>query len=49
VARLLHDGEVGNAAMLRYLNRASDLVFVLARFVEGGESDPAAKVRGGRG
>jgi cob(I)alamin adenosyltransferase len=49
VARLLHDGEVGNAEMLRYLNRASDLVFVLARFVEGGESDPTTKVRGGQG
>lgn len=49
VARLLHDGEVGNGEMLRYLNRASDLVFVLARFVEGGESDPTVPVRGKQG
>ena len=46
VARLLHDGEIGNAEVLRYLNRASDLVFILARHAEGGASDPTEPVRG---
>jgi cob(I)alamin adenosyltransferase len=34
VARLLHEGVVGNPETLRYLNRASDLAFVLARWEE---------------
>ena len=34
VARLLHDGVISNAEALRYLNRASDLAFVLARVEE---------------
>jgi cob(I)alamin adenosyltransferase len=33
-ARLLHDGELGNPQTLRYLNRCSDLLHVLARFDE---------------
>jgi cob(I)alamin adenosyltransferase len=33
-AHLLHDGEIGNQHVLRYLNRLSDLLFVLARYEE---------------
>ena len=36
-ARLLHDGELGNPETLRYLNRCSDLLHVLARFDEVGQ------------
>jgi len=34
VARLLHQGTISNADTLRYLNRASDLAFVLSRWEE---------------
>src|SRR5207302_3998563 len=34
VARMLHEGVVSNGALLRYLNRASDLAFLLARLEE---------------
>lgn len=34
VARLLHEGVITNADTLRYLNRASDLAFVLSRYEE---------------
>lgn len=33
-ARLLHEGEISNREVLRYLNRLSDLLFVLARYEE---------------
>lgn len=33
-ARLVHDGTVQNPEVLRYLNRLSDVVFILARYVE---------------
>ena len=33
-ARLFHDGVITNREVLRYLNRLSDLLFVLARFEE---------------
>src|SRR5437764_15065583 len=32
--KLLHDGVIQNVEVVRYLNRLSDLVFVLARYVE---------------
>jgi cob(I)alamin adenosyltransferase len=32
--KLLHDGVIQNNEVVRYLNRLSDLVFILARFVE---------------
>src|SRR2546426_8620728 len=32
--KLLHDGVIQNGAVVRYLNRLSDLVFILARYVE---------------
>jgi cob(I)alamin adenosyltransferase len=34
VARLYHEGDVTNVEMLKYLNRLSDLLFIMARFVE---------------
>jgi cob(I)alamin adenosyltransferase len=41
VAKLLHDGEIGNRETLRYLNRCSDLLYVLARFDEASQGvDP---------
>ena len=33
-AKLLHDGIVSNPALLHYLNRMSDVLFVLARYEE---------------
>jgi cob(I)alamin adenosyltransferase len=33
-ARLLHEGVVRNAEVVRYLNRLSDVVFILARYLE---------------
>jgi len=33
-ARLLHDGVISNNEVLHYLNRASDVAFILARYVE---------------
>jgi len=33
-ARLEHQGELGETQALRYLNRLSDMVFILARYVE---------------
>lgn len=35
-ARLLHEGEIPNPEVLRYLNRLSDVVFVLGRYEEAG-------------
>jgi cob(I)alamin adenosyltransferase len=32
--RLLHDGVIANGETVRYLNRLSDLVFILARYLE---------------
>lgn len=33
-ARLLHEGVIANGEALRYLNRLSDVVFILARYIE---------------
>ena len=46
VSRLLHTGAIGNAEVLRYLNRLSDLLFVLARQAEAtdGGSTPARAI-----
>ncbi|MGZ3581666.1 MAG: cob(I)yrinic acid a,c-diamide adenosyltransferase [Ktedonobacterales bacterium] len=33
-ARLFHDGIIENQEVLRYLNRLSDVVFILARYIE---------------
>lgn len=43
-AKLLHDGIIANAEVLRYLNRLSDVLFILARYEEaqeGHESRPS--------
>lgn len=32
--KLLHDGVIENSEVVRYLNRLSDLVFILARYIE---------------
>jgi cob(I)alamin adenosyltransferase len=32
--KLLHDGVISNGEVVRYLNRLSDLVFILARYIE---------------
>jgi cob(I)alamin adenosyltransferase len=32
--KLLHDGVIQNSEVVRYLNRLSDLIFILARFIE---------------
>ncbi len=32
--KLLHDGVIENGEVVRYLNRLSDLIFILARFIE---------------
>ena len=42
VVELLDDGAEVNDAVVRYLNRLSDLLFVLAR-VEAGESEPTSR------
>jgi cob(I)alamin adenosyltransferase len=34
VVKLLHDGVIANGEVVRYLNRLSDLIFILARYVE---------------
>ncbi len=34
ITRLLHEGTIQNREIMRYLNRLSDLVFILARFLE---------------
>ena len=47
-ARLYLERTIVNAEVLRYLNRLSDLLFVLARFEEHGRSE-AAKREGRRG
>lgn len=46
-ARLTHDGALGETHALRYLNRLSDLVFILARYLEArqGGSTRAQRAR----
>jgi cob(I)alamin adenosyltransferase len=43
-ARLLHEGVVQNGEVVPYLNRLSDVIFILARYLEAreGGSTPAA-------
>jgi cob(I)alamin adenosyltransferase len=38
VARMAHAGEVANPEVLRYLNRLSDTLFILARYLERGHA-----------
>jgi cob(I)alamin adenosyltransferase len=44
-ARLAHDGVVTNPEVVRYLNRLSDVVFILARFVEADEGAAARRAK----
>ncbi|MGI8826102.1 MAG: cob(I)yrinic acid a,c-diamide adenosyltransferase [Chloroflexota bacterium] len=39
VARLYHEGDVTNVQALRYLNRLSDVLFVMARYLERDEHE----------
>jgi cob(I)alamin adenosyltransferase len=39
IARLYHDGDISNREMLRYLNRLSDVLFIMARWEEAGRAD----------
>ncbi len=43
--RLLHDGEIQNGEVIRYLNRLSDVVFILARYLEAGEGGGSTEAR----
>ena len=45
VAKLVHDKVVENAEVLRYLNRASSLLFVLARYEEVSQGIPFSLAR----
>jgi len=47
-ARLYHEGVITNAEILRYLNRLSDLLFVLARYEEQHAGAHAPAVSGNR-
>ena len=38
LVRMAHAGEIENPEVLRYLNRLSDVLFVLARYVERGHT-----------
>ena len=44
-SRLFHDGVIANSEILRYLNRLSDLLFVLARYEEAMAGTEAAVAR----
>ncbi len=39
MARLYHEGDVTNVQALRYLNRLSDVLFVMARYLERDEHE----------
>ena len=43
VARLYHDGDVTNVYALRYLNRLSDVLFIMARYLERGQESEATR------
>lgn len=45
-ARMQHDGLIANPEVLRYLNRVSDVLFVLARYEEKGEGVAAQRAKG---
>lgn len=44
-AKLLHDGVVANPELLRYLNRLSDVLFVLARYEEADAGATARRAK----
>jgi cob(I)alamin adenosyltransferase len=41
IARMMHQGELASPELLRYFNRLSDFLFILARHVENGRSREA--------
>lgn len=45
VVKLHHDGVIANAELLRYLNRLSDVLFVLARYEEADEGAAARRAK----
>ncbi len=45
-ARLAHDGALGESHTLRYLNRLSDLIFILARYLEAKQGGSTRASRG---
>lgn len=45
-ARLAHDGALGETHALRYLNRLSDLIFILARYLEAKQGGSTRASRG---
>ncbi len=45
-ARLAHEGALGETHALRYLNRLSDLVFILARYLEAKQGGSTRASRG---
>lgn len=47
--KLHHDGVLANQEVLRYLNRMSDVLFVLARYEEAQSGVAAQRTREGRG
>lgn len=49
VVRLLHEKVIQNGEVLRYLNRLSDVVFVLARYVEARSGGSTLATRPRRG
>ncbi|GAC1444795.1 MAG: cob(I)yrinic acid a,c-diamide adenosyltransferase [Chloroflexota bacterium] len=38
IARLYHEGDITNIEVLKYLNRLSDVLFILARYEEAGKA-----------
>lgn len=46
-AKLHHDGLIANAELLRYLNRISDTLFILARYEEAGEGAEVRRAKAG--
>jgi cob(I)alamin adenosyltransferase len=44
-AKLLHDGTISNGEVVRYLNRLSDVVFILARYLEAKQSGSTLATR----
>ena len=44
-ARLTHDGALGESHALRYLNRLSDLIFILARYLEAKDGGGSTRAR----
>jgi cob(I)alamin adenosyltransferase len=45
-AKLLHEGIITNAETVRYLNRLSDVIFVLARYLEASQGGSTQVSRG---